>query len=106
LAIPSAAVLLGPSLCGGVRLSHVRLSFRRLAAVKGDGARRRSSNGRALAYRSTIRPVVHPPSTIRSKRDPEPERWKFVAQVCRSMCVQRSRMSVRQHSTRPFIQLG
>jgi hypothetical protein len=29
--------------------------------------------------------VVHPPSTMRSKRVPERERWKFVAQVCRSM---------------------
>jgi hypothetical protein len=30
-----------------------------------------------------------------SKREPEPERWKFVARVCRSMCAQRSRIPVR-----------
>src|SRR5205809_6323676 len=64
-------------------------------AVKGDGALRRSSKGLALQYRSTIRPVVHPPSTCMSNLDPDPERWKFVAQVCRSMCAQRSGMPVR-----------
>lgn len=42
-----------------------------------------------------MRPVVHPPSTMRSKRLPDPERWKLVAQVCRIWCAQRSRIPVR-----------
>jgi hypothetical protein len=71
-----------PLICCEGRFSAGRFSFRALRdAVKGEGARRRSSNGLAFVYRSTIRPVVHPPSTIRSNREPEPERWKFVAQV-------------------------
>ncbi len=69
--------------CGGL-FSDGRFSFRASRdAVNGEGALRRSSNGRAFVYRSTIRPVVHPPSTMRSKRVPERERWKLVAQVWR-----------------------
>jgi hypothetical protein len=82
--------------CGGL---FSDASFRASRdAVNGDGALRRSSNGRAFVYRSTIRPVVHPPSTMRSKRVPERERWKFVAQVCRSMWAQSPRMPVRASS--------
>jgi hypothetical protein len=49
--------------CEG-RFSAGRFSFCAARdAVNGEGALRRSSNGRALQYRSTIRPVVQPPST-------------------------------------------
>ena len=71
-----------PLLCCEGRFSAGRFSFCAARdAVNDDGALRRSSKGRALQYRSTIRPVVHPPSTCMSKREPEPERWKFVAHV-------------------------
>jgi hypothetical protein len=80
---------------GGL-FSDGRFSFRASRdAVNGEGALRRSSNGRALVNRSTMRPVVHPPSTMRSKRVPERERWKFVAQVCRSMWAQSPRIPAR-----------
>src|SRR5206468_11629676 len=70
-------LLLGALLCCEGHLSAGRFSFRALRdAVNGDGARRRSSNGLAFVYRSTTRPVDHPPSAIRSKREPEPDRWK------------------------------
>ena len=50
-----------PLLCGDGRISHGCFSLRAVRdAVNGDRARRRSSNGRALLYHSTIRPVAHP----------------------------------------------
>ena len=56
-----------PSCCGG-RLPTGRFPFvASRNAVSGDGPRRRSSNGRLFVYRSTIRPVRHPPSVERTK---------------------------------------
>src|SRR5438132_93097 len=64
-----------------VTVVQFRAGFGRFAfvasrnAVSGEGPRRRSSNGGDFVYRSTIRPVRHPPSACRSKRLPLAERW-------------------------------
>ena len=79
-------------------LSYGPLPFILLAMASGAEYRwgtTRSSKGRAFVYRSTIRPVVQPPSTIRSNFEPEAERLKFVAQVCLCMCAHRSRIPAR-----------
>ena len=62
-------------ICCGNRFSAKRFSdcARRLAANT-DGARRRSSTGRILQYRSAMRAEVQPPSACRSNRLPLPER--------------------------------
>ena len=55
-------------LCCEGHFSTGRFSFRASRdAVNGEGTRRRSLDGRVFVYRSTIRPVVHPPSAIRSQ---------------------------------------
>src|SRR5206468_151768 len=96
LALVAVRLSLRAFLCCEGHFSIGRFSFRALrGAVNGDGARRRSSIGLAFVYRSTMRPVVHPPSVMRSIREPEAERWKIVAHVWRSMCAQRSGIPLR-----------
>ncbi|MBM4434761.1 MAG: hypothetical protein FJ028_06635, partial [Chloroflexi bacterium] len=72
VAIRSAAVLLGPSLCCGVRLSHVRLSFRRLAAVSDSVANElKGRDGQKVAALEAL--------TFDERRFPPPDAFRAQA---------------------------